>query len=125
MAFGADTFKKAMGGPLGGAPKPPMGGAPGAAPGGMDLEGIMGAPKGIEDTGADIEGPAGEAGETSLEQALEQAGIQADPDQINKIKGILGLGGGAIPALGGDDMDLGAPPTPEKPISKLGRMFGK
>jgi len=120
MAFSPDTFKKAMGAPMG---------APAGAPpagGGMDLESLMGAPGG-ENMPGDLEGPGGEGTETSLEAALEQANIQASPDQLSKIKDILGMSGGLVPEAGADlgmEGELPPPPAPEKPTSKLGKMFG-
>ena len=115
MAFGANAFKGAMGAPP---PPPPMGDKPA---GGLDMEALMGAPGG-ENGPDDLEGPGGEGGETSLQQALEQAGYQVDPDKLNQIKAILGDAGGAIPEMGGDmgeDTGLGAPPppAPDEPIA--------
>ena len=130
MAFSPDTFKKAAGGPLG-VPPPPAGKPAG---GGLDMEALMGAPGG-EDQAGDIEGPGGEMGETSLQQALESAGSQVDPDKLNQIKAILGDAGGALPDLGGEEEmgeeEGGLPPMSGAPTgapkfnSKLGKMFGK
>jgi hypothetical protein len=122
MAFGANAFKGAMGAPP---PPEPMGKPAG---GGLDIEALMGAPGG-ENGPEDIEGPGGEAGETSLQQALEQAGYQVDTDKLNQIKAILGDAGAAVPEMGGDmgeDTGLGAPPPPApKATSKIGKLFGK
>ena len=95
---------------------------------GLDIEGLMGQPPGSPgEVGEPGDSMAEEGSETSLESALESANIQATPEQLNEIKGILGIGGAAMPAIPGspdEEMDLGAPPAPEKPTSKLGKMFG-
>jgi hypothetical protein len=122
-AFSPESFQSAM--------KKPIGGAPAAAPKpapALDLDSLMGEPGGEEMEG---EGPEHEGGESSLEEALEKAGFNASPDQISKIKEILGAAGGAVPMMG---MGMGgeepppapaAPPTPSKPKSRLGAMLGK
>ncbi len=125
MAFSPSAFKGAMGGPMGGTPPPPMGGAPKP---GLDMESLMGEPGG--EMGEPGDSMAEEGSETSLEAALETAGIQASPDQLNQIKEILGLAGGAIPSMSGDETEpggLGAPEVGGAPKfnSKLGKMFGK
>ena len=116
MAFSPDTFKKAIGSPM---TPPPTNGAGSD----MDLEALMGAPGG-ENGPMDKEGPGGEGSETALQQALEMAGFQASPEQLNQIKGILGVAGGLGPMAGAEE-DLGLPPPPaaNKPTSKLGKMF--
>lgn len=118
MAFGANAFKSAMGSPMGGSTPPA--GAPKKP--GLDLEGLMAPPGGPGEIGEPGDSEAEEGSETSLEAALEQAGIQADPDQINKIKEILGIAGGAVPGMG--EEEGGLPPPPAAPTSKLGKMFG-
>lgn len=129
MAFSPDSFKKAIGKPMGAPP------APGGKPGGdmMDMDSLMGAPPGGmgEDEPGDIEGAGGEAGENSLQQALESAGYQPSPDVLNQIKALLGDAGGNLPdTTGGEDMggNLGMPPPPpaaKGPTSKIGKLFGK
>jgi hypothetical protein len=121
MAFSADSFKKAVGSPI--KPPPAPGGMPGAG-GGMDMDALMKPPGSIEDMPEDVEGPGGEMGETSLEQALEGAGIVATPEQINEIKGILGLSGGMAPDAGAEPPMGGAPAKPAF-SSKLDKMLGK
>ena len=118
-----------------------MGGSPGMpskpAPG-LDIEGLMSEPGKPGEMGEPGDSMAEEGSETSLEAALESANIQATPEQLNKIKEILGIAGGAIPSMAGapgeEDMDLGgesvppmggAPAGAPKFNSKLGKMFGK
>lgn len=126
MAFSPDSFKKAIGSPMGGAP----GAAPAGKPG-LDMESLMGNPPGGPgEIGEPGDSAAEEGSETSLEAALEQAGITATPDQLDQIKGILGISGGMMPEAAGEGetekTGLGAPvpSAPAKPNSKIGKMFG-
>ena len=126
MAFGSNAFKGAMNKPQPGA-KPGM---PPPPPGdNLDMESLMGNPPGMPG-----ENPMENAAEggieeepNSVEAAFEAAGIQASPDQINQVKTMLGLGGGAVPEMGGDlgaeTTGLGAPPAKPQFNSKLDKMF--
>ncbi len=124
MAFGSNAFKGAMNKPQpgAGAPPPPPGDD-------LDMESLMGNPPGMPG-----ENPLEDAAEGgieeepgSIEEAFEAAGIQATPDQINQVKTMLGLGGGALPEMGGElgaeATGLGAPPAKPQFNSKLDRMF--
>lgn len=127
MAFSADSFKKAMGSPI-----KPAGGSMGAPAGGeMDMESLMKAPGSMPPGGPGEIGEPGdsaaeEGSESSLESALESAGIQATPEQLSEIKNILGISGGMSPMAGSESEDVGAAPS-SKPAfsSKLDKMFGK
>lgn len=125
MAFSPDSFKKAIGSPMGGAP----GAAPAGKPG-FDMDSLMNPPGGPGEIGEPGDSAAEEGSETSLEAALEKAGITATPDQLNSIREILGISGGMMPEAAGEgeieQTGLGAPvpSAPAKPTSKIGKMFG-
>lgn len=115
MAMNPDIFGKAMGKPIGGATPPPP-------PGGNSMDDIFG------EASAEGESPETESAEQMVDPEIMSALGTATPEQLEEIKGVLGIGGGMRPegGMGGDaEGEAGAPPpaAAPKPTSKLAKMF--